>query len=75
MMERTLATLLTMPDNRDVVVILTDSDGMPESPPLWASSIDNALDIIEKLARTSLLMVTPLDAPGQYSVTMLVDER
>jgi len=75
MMERTLATLLTMPDNSDVVVILTDSDGVPDTPPLWASSIDNALDIIERLARTSLLMVTPLDAPGQYSVTMLVDER
>lgn len=74
MMERTLATVTLPPHQEDVIVVLTDSDGMPESPPLWASSMDDALDVIERLAKTNMLIVTPLETPGLYSVSMLLDD-
>lgn len=73
-MERKLATVLTMDDNNDVVVVLTDSDGVPQTRPVWKHSMDDALDWIETLSGVQTLLVTPLAAPGQYTVAMLLSE-
>lgn len=73
-MERKLATVLLMDDNDNVVVVLTDSDGVPQARPIWKQNIDDALDWIENLAGVNMTLVTPLAAPGQLSVSCLVSE-